>query len=133
MKKLLAVVLVVGLSIGFTGCGKKADETKPIDEVKAEAQKMKTGNLQDMVACYKDAITAKEKDIKATQAKMEALPMTPESAEKAKALTKDLSSAKASVSALCERMEIYKTALVEKTAEAAKTAKTAEVAKKIAK
>lgn len=35
------------------GCGKKADENKPLGEVKAEAEKMDTDGLRTMAMVYK--------------------------------------------------------------------------------
>ena len=123
MKKFLTVVLTVGLAVGFMGCGKKADETKPIEDVKAEAQKMEAGELEDRVACYKDALTAKETDLKDIQAKIKDVPPTEALGDKAKTLKDDLAASQKSVAALAERMDIYKAELAKKTADAAKDAK----------
>jgi len=45
------------------GCGKKADESKPLSEVKAEAGSMSVEKLRSMAITYKDAITAKKGEI----------------------------------------------------------------------
>jgi len=47
----------------MAGCGKKADEDKPIGEVKAEADKMSIDELRDIALKYKDAILAKQSEI----------------------------------------------------------------------
>ena len=39
-KNIVLCFIVFVCAISLVGCGKKADESKPIDEVKAEAEKM---------------------------------------------------------------------------------------------
>ncbi len=51
------------------GCGQKADESKPIDQVKAEAEKMDTDGLRTMAMAYQKAITAKNGEVEMRRCK----------------------------------------------------------------
>ena len=55
--------LLVLCSLALLGCAKKADESKPIGEVKAEAEKMNNEQLRSMAMQYKEAITAKKGEL----------------------------------------------------------------------
>ena len=57
MKKILKIAApVVLVSMVLAGCGGGASETKPIAEVKTEAQAMDANQLQAMVDRYKKAM-----------------------------------------------------------------------------
>jgi polyhydroxyalkanoate synthesis regulator phasin len=106
---LLAGVLVVG------GCGKKADENKPISEVQADAEKMNADELKAMVDQYTDAIAAKQGDVEKLAADLKEIPVTEMlTSEKAKSLKADMGEIEKSVSALSERMKIYADELTKK-------------------
>ncbi|GAF80380.1 unnamed protein product, partial [marine sediment metagenome] len=62
-KAVTLYLLLLLCTLGLTGCGKKADESKPISEVKAEAEKMDVEQLRSMAIKYKDAIVAKTTDM----------------------------------------------------------------------
>jgi len=89
------------------GCGKKADENKPISEVKAEAEKMNTDGLKAMAMAYKEAIAAKSSDLEKLTAKLKDIPVTEMLGEEAKKLKADMVNLEKSVSALKERFEVY--------------------------
>jgi len=89
------------------GCGKKADENKPISEVKAEAEKMDTDGLRAMAMSYKEAITAKSGDLEKLTAKLKDIPVTEMLGAEAKSLKADMENLEKSVSALKERFEVY--------------------------
>jgi len=99
---LIALCLFVNL-----GCGKKADENKPISEVKAEAEKMDTDGLRAMAMAYKDAIAAKSGDLEKLTAKLKDIPVTEMLGAEAKSLKADMENLEKSVSALKERFEVY--------------------------
>jgi hypothetical protein len=61
----VVLALSMALILGVSGCGKKADETKPMDQVKSEAEKMDVSQLHDTAMKYKEAITAKVEEVKA--------------------------------------------------------------------
>jgi len=106
---LLALWLVT-----LTGCGKKADETKPIAEVKAEAEKMDLGQLKSMAMKYKDMIEAKKADVEKLTAKLKGIPITKMLDEEAKQLKSKIGDLQKSISALQVRFEIYYSKLKEK-------------------
>jgi len=89
------------------GCRKKADETKPMGEVKAEAEKMSIDELRDMALKYKEAILAKQSEIDKVMAQLKEIPITKALGEEAKGLKADIENLTKSVKALKERFEIY--------------------------
>ena len=99
--------LLVLCSVIVLGCGQEADEAKPMSEVKAEAEKMDTGQLRDMAMKYKEAIVAKQADIEKVTAKLKEIPLTSMMGEEAKALKSDIANLNASITALKERFNVY--------------------------
>jgi hypothetical protein len=110
MNSLTRVVLCVALAgcvLGLSGCGKKADESKPIADVQAEAAKMDVAQLKAKAMEYKDALVAKKADIEKVAAKLKEIPVTEQLGADAKALQADIANLNKSVSALTERFQIY--------------------------
>ena len=101
-------------ALALVGCGKKADENKPISEVKAEAEKMSAEKLRDMALAYKDAIEAKKGDVEKITAKLKEIPITQMLGDEAKSLKADIDNLNKSVSALKERFNVYYGKLKEK-------------------
>jgi hypothetical protein len=89
------------------GCGKKADENKPVSEAKAEAEKMDTDGLRAMAMSYKEAIAAKSSDLEKLAASLKDIPVTEILGAEAKSLKADMVNLEKSVSALKERFEVY--------------------------
>ena len=89
------------------GCGKKADEDKPISEVKTEAEKMDTNGLRAMATVYKDAMVSKKGEVEKLTAKLKEIPATEMLGDEAKALKADIGNLNKSLSALKERFEVY--------------------------
>jgi len=110
---ILCSLLVLGLSV-LSGCGRKADENKPIADVKAEAEQMNTKELRTTALAYKEAIMAKRKNVEKLAAKLKEIPVTEMLGEKVKKLKADTKSLNKSVSALTERFRIYYNKLKEK-------------------
>lgn len=105
-KNLLSLMLVVPL-LFLAGCGKKADENKPIGEVQAEAAKMNVQDLKAMAMKYKDAVEAKKADVEKLAAKLKEIPVAQLLGEQAKQLNADIDNLNKSLSALKERFQIY--------------------------
>lgn len=99
----LCTLIVFGCGNGGGG----ADETKPMSEVKAEAEKMDAGQLRAMAETYKKAIVAKQADIEKVTAKLKEIPLTSMMGEEAKALKADVANLNASITALKARFEVY--------------------------
>ncbi|MHC4395268.1 MAG: hypothetical protein ACYS1A_06395 [Planctomycetota bacterium] len=109
---ILFVLLAVALL--FTGCGKKADENKPISEVEAEAEKLSADKLRSMAVQYKDAIAAKKDEIEKVTARFKDIPIAEKLGSEAKELQAEIGNLNKSVSALNERFQIYYQKLKEK-------------------
>jgi hypothetical protein len=109
---LIAVAFVFALSI--SGCGKKADENKPISEVKAEAAKMNVEQLRQMATSYKTALASKQAEVDKLVTKLKEIPVTQILGEESKKLKGDIDNLTKSTSALQERFGIYYNALKEK-------------------
>ena len=107
-------VLLLFCTVGLFGCGKKADETKPISEVKAEAEKMDLAKLTSMAETYKDAITAKKADLEKLVAELKEIPLAKALGEEAKSLKSDMESLNKSLSALKDRFQVYYDKIKEK-------------------
>lgn len=107
---IICCLLVLGLSV-LSGCGKKADENKPIAEVEAEAEKMSEKDLRATAMVYKDAITARKGEL---EAKVKETSVTEMMGDKAKDVKGEIDSLGKSISALTERYEIYYNKLKEK-------------------
>ena len=99
--------LLVLCSFAVLGCGQKADEAKPVSEVKAEAEQMDTGELRAMAMRYKEAVTAKKGELEKITAKLKEIPVTEMLGEEAKGLKADIDNLNKSVSALKERFDVY--------------------------
>jgi DNA-binding transcriptional regulator GbsR (MarR family) len=89
------------------GCGKKADENKPVSEVKAEAEKMDTAGLRDMAMVYQKAIAAKNSEVEKLATKLKDIPATELLGNEAKELKADIENINQSISALTERFDVY--------------------------
>jgi hypothetical protein len=109
---LIAAALIFAMSI--SGCGKKADENKPISEVKAEAAKMNVEQLRQMATTYKNALASKQAEVDKLVVKLKEIPATQMLGEQSKQLKGDIDNLTKSASALKERFGIYYDALKEK-------------------
>jgi uncharacterized coiled-coil DUF342 family protein len=105
--KVVLCILIAGSVLNLVGCGKKADENKPISEVQAEAGKMNVEQLKAAAMQYKDAIVAKKAELDKITAKLKAIPVTEQLGEKAKTLQADVANIGKSVNALTERFQVY--------------------------
>jgi len=101
-------------SLVLLGCGKKADENRPISEVKAEAEQMDAGELKAMAMKYKDAIVAKGPEIKKLADQLKEIPVTQMTGEEAKEIQAKMKVLNESVSTLTERFQVYYDKLKEK-------------------
>lgn len=113
-KKIILYCLLVLYCVVLVGCGKKADENKPISEVKAEAEQMSVEKLRQMAMKYKDAILAKRGEVEKFAAKLKGIPIAEKLGTEAKELTAEIGALNKSVSALKERFQIYYQKLKEK-------------------
>ena len=103
------------LPVYLQGCGTKADENKPLSQIKAEAAKMDAGNLRAMAMAYKEAIQAKLSEADALKKEIKEIPVTEILGGNAKALKQDLAPITQSIAALTERFKVYYGELKEKS------------------
>ena len=106
--------LLVVCFLALVGCGKKADESKPLNEVKAEAEKMSVEKLRSMALTYKDAIMAKKGEVEKVTGKLQDIPVAKMLGEEAEELKTEIEALNKSVSALKERFQVYYGKLKEK-------------------
>jgi len=106
-------LVVAGLGL-LSGCSKKADEGKPISEVKAEAEQMDVDALRAQAVAFKDSILAKQKDLEKINEQLKQIPVTELLGEKAKTLKTEVETVTKSLSALKERFDVYVGKLKEK-------------------
>ena len=105
IKKISFYLLIALCVFALSACGKKGvDTSKPISEVKAEAEKMDVSQLRQMALKYKDAILEKGKEAEKLLAKIKPTDMLSDEAKKIKAEVDDLNKA---VKALTERFNVY--------------------------
>ena len=111
----IAVLLMVCAILVFAGCGSKSevDETKPLSEVKAEAETMTVEQLKDTAMQYKKAIEAKQPEIDKLMEQLKAVPITEALGDEAKSLKTDVEQLNSSLKALKERFDVYYNKLVE--------------------
>jgi len=112
-KNILYCLLVL-CSLVLFGCGKKADENKPLNEVKAEAEQMSVGELRSMAMKYKNAILAKEPEVKKLADQLKKIPVTEMLGPEAKEIKAEMDALSKSISALKQRFQVYYDKLEEK-------------------
>jgi ABC-type transporter Mla subunit MlaD len=112
-RTMLIVSLLVAGSLALTGCGKsdsasqEVDETRPIAQVKADAAQMDVQQLRSVAMKYKEALTAKNVEIKKLVDSLAKVPLTEKLGEEAQAITADIENLKKSANALMERFQVY--------------------------
>jgi PBP1b-binding outer membrane lipoprotein LpoB len=114
-KRNVAIIcLLLTFCLVITGCGKKADESKPMSEVKAEAEKMSTDDLEAAAKKYMDAAVAKKGEIEKLTAKLKDIPIAQMAGDEAKKIKDEVDAVTKSLSALTERFQVYYDKLKEK-------------------
>ena len=99
--------LAILMASVFTGCEKKADETRPIDQVKTEAEGMDADQLRTMALQYKDAIMAKTNDVDNLVGRLKEIPVAKMMTDETKELKTEIDNLTESLSALRKRFEVY--------------------------
>lgn len=112
--RIAALCLLAVCCLAFSGCSKKADESKPLPEVKAEAEKMNVDQLKSMAMSYKDSIMAKQGDIEKVASQLKEIPIAKMMGDEAKNLKSEIDALNKSLSALKDRFQVYYDKLKEK-------------------
>ena len=114
VRKISFCLLLVLCSLVVSGCGAKADENKPLSEVKAEAEQMSVEKLRQMAMAYKDAVLAKRGEVEKFTGELKDIPIAEMLGSEAKQIKAEIENLNKSMSALKERLEVYYKKLKEK-------------------
>ena len=108
MKRMMTMLTVLAVAFTLAGCGgKTADTTTPVEQVKAEAQKMDTQAIQKTVDAYKAAIAAKEAELQQVAGKVKTIPVAEMLGDKAKELKAQNDQIQSTIKALSDRLQVY--------------------------
>ena len=99
------------------GCGKIADENKPLNEVKAEAAEMGVEDLREMALAYKEMIHANVEEVGRIKNKIKEIPLKEMVGEQAQELKQELVPVIKSISELKKRFWVYYAELKKKSAD----------------
>ncbi len=106
MKK-FAVLLLAALTLTwFAGCGQEQAD-RPLEEVRAEAQKLDAAQLEKAIATCKKELAALEPKIEDLKKQIEGLKLTELASEKSKELVSNLEQLRGKIDNLGEQIEIY--------------------------
>lgn len=91
----------------LAGCGKKADTTKPVEQIKSEVQNMTVNDLEANAKAYAREIAAKRVVVEKIAQEIKAFSVKDLMGEKANVIKEKISKIDAEVSALTERYQVY--------------------------
>jgi uncharacterized coiled-coil DUF342 family protein len=112
---MLSISIVVFSIFILFGCGKKADESKPLSEVKAEAAEMNADDLREMALVYKETIQENLEEIDRIKNEIKEIPLKEILGDQAKELKQDLEPIIKSINDLKQRFFVYYSELKKKS------------------
>lgn len=121
MKKanhLFLSVLMVFLALA--GCGKKADTSKPVDQIKTEVQNMSLTDLEANAKAYAKEIASQKSEVEKISEQIKAFSVKDLLSEKADSIKAQMEQIGNQVSALTERYQVYADKFLEKGGDIAK-------------
>lgn len=97
------------LSFILLGCGgkTKADENKPMSEVKQEAESFSMKDLKKTVSNYEQAIEGKMQEMSKLQDKLKGFSFSEMMGDEAKAIKSEVDKVNTSMKNLKERLQVY--------------------------
>ena len=107
-------LLLVFCSLSLLGCGKKVDENKSADEVRAEAEDMNAEQLRALAMKCRESIIAKQAEIKKLVTRLSNIPPAEMTGTEAKQVRAELEVLNASLRNLNEQYMLYYRKIVEK-------------------
>lgn len=113
----LCMSIAVFSMLIILGCGKIADENKPLNEVKAEAAEMDVEDLREMALAYKELIHANLEEVGKIKNKIKEIPLKEMFGEQAQELKQELGPVIKSISELKKRFWVYYSELKKKSAD----------------
>lgn len=102
----LLIVLPLALMV-LAGCGKKADTSKPIDEIRKEVETMSAKDLEGTAKAYAREIQAQTQELDKVKEKLKGFSPKDLFSEKAKAIKEEVESASKELGELTKRFDIY--------------------------
>ncbi len=109
MKKFLFSLMVIFCiaALSVTGCSKKADTTKSIEQIQTEVQNMPIGDLQKTAETYAREIQGKQGDVEKVLAKVKELSPTQLLGDEGAKIKSQASKLQAELGELTQRYQIY--------------------------
>lgn len=107
MKKWSLFLVLPVAAMLVAGCGSKPDSSKPIDQVRQEAEKMNLSQLEKTAQSYAKEIQKQAAGMEQVQNKLKDLKPTELFSDKAKNIKDEASKIGGQVSALTERYNVY--------------------------
>ncbi|MBL7070570.1 MAG: hypothetical protein ISS26_00145 [Candidatus Omnitrophica bacterium] len=111
VKMLIPVIL---MSFFAVGCGGRVSETRPIPEIKTEAQAMSVNQLKAIIAKYEQAIQLKKAEIAKLTERIKQIPIADMLGEESNKIKVDIKSMSTSIRALMDRLNVYSQELSKK-------------------
>jgi len=107
----LIQMMALAVVLALVGCGKGADTSKPVAEVKQDAQRMTVDDLHAKAAEYQKAITAKMAELEPLKQQLTQIPFTQQMGAGAQALQQDIMVTTKELNDLRERLQVHLDAL----------------------
>lgn len=98
---------ILALVIALTGCAKKADTRKPVEQIKTEVQTMSVNDLEAFAKAYAGEIASKKTEVGKIGDQIKALTVNDLMGDKAKTIKDNLSAISGEVEALTVRYQVY--------------------------
>jgi len=102
-----ALCLLITAMVFTFGCAKKADPNKPIDQIKAEVEKMSVNDLQATAQAYAKEIKATQVEVDKVKEKFKGMSPMDLFGEKGKGIREQATKLASEVSELTKRYTIY--------------------------
>ncbi len=108
MRNRMLLTGIVLLNVfALAGCGSQADSSKPIAEVKAEAEKMSVKDLEKRAQVYAEAIMDQKGEMSKVGDELKSLSPKDIMGEKGKSLKNEMSALSSQVTELTKRYDVY--------------------------
>ncbi|MDD5217780.1 MAG: hypothetical protein PHS88_06725 [Candidatus Omnitrophica bacterium] len=119
IRSMTTLMLVLTLA-ACSGCAKKADPNKPVDQIKKDVETMSVAELQSTAAAYAKEIKVQKTELSKIAEELKGVPVKDVFSDKAKSIKNRLGEVQTKASALMERYQLYFNKLQEKGADISK-------------
>ncbi len=107
MKVRVYLFAALAVAAVLSGCGKKVDTNKSIEQINAEVEKMSVGQIEAEAKGYIKEILRTRAEFEKVKNKLQNLPSDQLFSEKSRSLQKEMSDLTRRVSDLTDRYQIY--------------------------